>query len=371
MNVPLLKKYWERPSPDIEKFKKVVLRENIEYLPFAELSIDKEIIRFVTENWGGGRKWVEPGKDVESQKSYWKNIIHFYYKMGYDYVPVGRAIEFPSLMRCGVDTALLPKSKREWAPDKGLISCWEDFEKYPWPRVEESSFWFYEFVSENLPEGMGVLACPLGGGVLEYAINVLVGYETLSYLLYDDLKLVEEIFKKIEGILLGSYKLVVGLDRLTGFFQGEDMGHKTGTLFSPDLLRKYILPCHKKAAEIAHRDGLVYILHSCGNIETVMEDLIEEVKIDGKHSFEDTIMPVATFKKKYGKRIAVVGGIDMNKLTSFEEKKLRRYIQNIIQECTSTGGYFLGSGNTVTNYTPIKNYFLMLEEGLRYRKEEN
>jgi len=367
--INLLKKYWENPSPNIEKFKKVVRRENIGYLPFIELGVDEEVMKFISEKYLG-RKWVEPGRDIESQKLYYKNIIHFYYKMGYDYVNLDRVIEFPSLMRKGKDTASLPKTQREWTVNKGLISSWADFEKYPWPEVKESSFWFYEFVSQNLPEGMGILACPLGGGILEYGINILVGYETLCYLLYDDPKLVEAIFEKIGKILLDSYRLtidIVGLDKLVGFFQGDDMGHKTGTLISPELLRKYILPYHKKAAEVTHQNGLVYLLHSCGNIESIMEDLIEDVKIDGKHSFEDTIMPVTIFKKKYGERIAVLGGVDMDKLCRFEEIELRKYVRGILEECMKDGGYALGSGNSIANYVPVKNYLIMLDEGLKFR----
>ena len=37
-------------------------------------------------------------------------------------------------------------------------------------------------------------------------------------------------------------------------------------------------------------------------------DLIEDVKIDGKHSFEEEIMPVTEASRRYGGRIAIIGG---------------------------------------------------------------
>ncbi len=52
------------------------------------------------------------------------------------------------------------------------------------------------------------------------------------------------------------------LRALAGFFQGDDMGFNTGTLMPPDLLRKHVLPWHKKIAALAHEQGLPYILHS-------------------------------------------------------------------------------------------------------------
>jgi len=46
-------------------------------------------------------------------------------------------------------------------------------------------------------------------------------------------------------------------------------------------------------------------------------DLINFVGIDTKPSFEDAIMPVAEVKRKYGGRIAILGGVDVNKLSYY------------------------------------------------------
>ena len=42
---------------------------------------------------------------------------------------------------------------------------------------------------------------------------------------------------------------------------------------------------------MAHDAGKPFILHSCGNLEAVYPDLIDDVGIDAKHSNEDTIAP--------------------------------------------------------------------------------
>lgn len=54
-----------------------------------------------------------------------------------------------------------------------------------------------------------------------------------------------------------------------------------------------------------------------------MEDLINDVKIDAFHSFQDTIIPVGEFKGRYGGRIATLGGVDMDKLCRLDEEGLR------------------------------------------------
>ncbi|MGC8861968.1 MAG: uroporphyrinogen decarboxylase family protein, partial [Armatimonadota bacterium] len=104
-----------------------------------------------------------------------------------------------------------------------------------------------------------------------------------------------------------------------------------------------------------------------GNLGEVMDDLIDYVGIDAKHSFEDAIMPVAEFKRIYGHRIGVVGGVDVGALARMETPDLRRYVRQILEECAPGGGYALGSGNSVANYVKVENYHAMLEEGWRWR----
>ncbi len=365
------------PEPDVEHFKKVILRrEKPRKVHFIELHIDKEIVKYITESILN-RKWIEPSlsTDREGQEACLRNYIEFYYRLGYDSLRLAGEFYFSALLsltsktREGEDTASLSRGERGWAEEgKGIISSWEDFEKYPWPSPEKMDLWPFEFLSKNVPEGMGFWAC-FSSGVFEIAMNDLLGIENLSYLLYDDMELVKAVFNKAGELILECYKRAIGLDKLIGFFQGDDMGFKTGTLVSSDILKKYVLPWHKKFAEFAHQHGLIYLLHNCGYCESIMEDLIEDVKIDGKHSFEDEIMQVSEFKKKYGDRIAVLGGVDVDKMCRLGEEELRRYVGNILNECMSDGGYALGSGNSVANYVPVENFLIMLDEGINWSVE--
>ena len=157
------------------------------------------------------------------------------------------------------------------------------------------------------------------------------------------------------------------MDIVGGIFHGDDMGFRSGTLISPDMLRELVLPWHKKFASLAHRYGKISWFHSCGNTKEIINDLIEDVKIDAYHSFQDGTNPVIEFKKKYGNRLAVLGGVDMDKLCRLDEGNLRYYVRNILDECMIGGRYALGSGNTIANYVPIKNYLIMLEEGIKWK----
>jgi len=357
MQVPL-----ENPSPDFESLKRVLKGERAKKVHFVELGIDKEIKEYITENLLG-KKWIP--LTSESKENYWKQEIYFWYRMGYDYIRVSGGLDFPTKYKESEDTASLSRGKRNWIEEgKGMISSWEEFEEYPWPKLEDMDFSHYEFVSKNLPEGMKIMVCP-SSGVFEIASESLLGFENMAYLLIDHPDLVEATFNKLGETIYTFYQNVIDLENVEGIFQGDDLGFKTSTFLSPSLLRKLVLPWHKKYASLTHKKGKIYWLHCCGNILNIMKDLIEEVKIDAFHSFQDVIIPVKEFKRRYPE-IAVLGGVDVDKLSRLEENDLRKYVKEILEECMPEK-YALGSGNSISNYIPVENYLIMLDEGLNWK----
>jgi uroporphyrinogen decarboxylase len=97
-----------------------------------------------------------------------------------------------------------------------------------------------------------------------------------------------------------------------------------------------------------------------------MDDLIDTVKIDVKHSFEDTIEDVRDLKHTYGQKIALLGGIDIDFLCRSTPEEIRKQVRNTLDICIPGGGYCLGTGNSVANYIPMDNYLAMVDEGMLY-----
>jgi len=95
-----------------------------------------------------------------------------------------------------------------------------------------------------------------------------------------------------------------------------------------------------------------------------MDTLIDDVGIDGKHSYEDAIMPVDQFQERYGTRIACLGGVDINILAAGSADDVRRRTRWLIETCGARGRYAVGSGNSIPSYIPIPNYLAMVDEAL-------
>lgn len=359
----MLKVPLKNPKPDFKEFKKVIKGEKrAKKVHFVELLADQEIINFIIENFFGDRIITF---SPETKEDFLKQQINWWYRMGYDYIRLSGGLKFPGKDRKTDDTALLSKKERSWVEEgRGVINSWEDFEKYPWPDISNIDYSSYEFVSKNLPEGMKMMVCP-SSGVLEISSENLLGFEGMCYLLYENPSLVEVVFNKVGEVIYNFYKNIVELESVEGFFQGDDMGFTTSTIVSPDILRKLVLPWHKRFASLAHKYNKMYWLHCCGNVSILMEDFIKDIKIDAFHSFQDAIIPVGEFKRKYGERIAVFGGVDVDKLCRLEENNLRKYVRKILEECMPYR-YALGSGNSIANYIPVKNYLIMLDEGLKW-----
>jgi uroporphyrinogen decarboxylase len=288
--------------------------------------------------------------------------------LGYDYVLAGvGGLEFDFSWNSAADPGELGrKGGRGFANEtKGPVTSWEEFEDYSWPDLSLADTRELEWYQKNLPDDMCLLG-GLAGHILE-ELSLFMGYESFCISLYEDMELVKAILGKVVALHERYVSLLAGYDRVGAIWGTDDMGFKTGTLASPEHLRELVLPAHKRLASIAHEAGKLYLLHSCGKIEAIMEDLIEDVRIDAKHSFEDTIEDVADAKATYGSRIALLGGIDIDFLCRSDEAAVRARVRSTLERCAGAG-YCLGTGNSVANYVPVDNYLAMLDEGRRWNR---
>ena len=353
-------------EPDWQGLVRCIRREGApDRVHFIELLLDPEVQQEICDRYGLLRKDANPDDPFFEHK---RNLAVQRF-LGYDYVRQGldgMRIDLKELK--ATDTAALQRRNGRAFVDehKGPITTWEEFERFSWPDPEKAGAQSLEWYSENLPEDMCIIG---SGGLAHFAeyITWLMGYETLCYALYDQRDLVAAISDRLREIYEVVIRRILEFDRVKLIWGSDDMGFKSGTLISPDDLREFVLPGHKTMAELSHAAGRPYLLHSCGKIDAIMADLIEDVGIDGKHSFEDTIESVTDAKASYGDRIALLGGMDVDFLCRASEAQIRKRVRETLTACMPGGGYCLGTGNSVANYIPIDNYLTMLDEGRRFQ----
>jgi len=330
---------------------------------FMELFLDDEVQKAICARFGlledleGNDPYFEQKKQIRLQRF-----------LGYDYVSCSlEGLEMRFHETKVKDTARLSRNggRSYMEEGEGPITNWRQFEQYPWPVLAQATARAFEWYEKNLPDDMCVIAFRGFGHFAEH-LSWLMGYETLCYALYDQRDLVRAISDKVIETSRAVLERVLQFKRVKLVWGSDDMGFKTSTLIGPEDLREFVLPGHKLMAQMSHEAGRAYLIHSCGNLKEIMDELIEEVKIDAKHSFEDTIESVIDAKEAYGERIALLGGIDVDFLCRADEQQIRRRVRETLEICQDGGGYCLGTGNTVANYIPVDNYLAMLDEGARF-----
>ena len=205
-------------------------------------------------------------------------------------------------------------------------------------------------------------------GVFE-DLTTLMGFENMAIKSIEEPQLLADTLERLTILAETAIDRSAAHPAVGAVFYGEDMGFKTGTMLSPAFMREYVLPCHKRIVAASHKHGKPFILHSCGQIGALMEDLINVVKIDALHSFQDVIEPVEQAYAKYGDRIAILGGLDMDLLARGSEEQVRARARQILEACAPGGNFAFGAGNSITDFIPTANYYAMLDELYKWNQK--
>ncbi len=334
-----------RYEPDFNQLLRVLRRENPDRPVLFEYFTNGPLNEYLA-----GRKNVDP----ENIDEIIAITIEAFTNAGYDYVTIPS--RFYGAMKFA--TAAHDQKATVSQNDGFMIVDRSTYEAYPWPDPETGDFSAFTRYAPLLQKQMKFIA-PGPGGVLENVIN-LVGFERLCYLLFDDEELVQDVFNSVGSRLLRFYEIVSSLESVGALIVNDDWGFKTQTMLDPDSMHRYLFPWHKKIVETIHNNKKPAILHSCGNLETVMDVIIDELKYDAKHSWEDIICPVEEGWRRWGSRIAILGGIDMDFLIRSTPEEI--YLRSVnLLKITGSKGYALGSGNSIPSFVPIENYLAMIK----------
>lgn len=242
-----------------------------------------------------------------------------------------------------------------------MITGRESFNRYTWPRLDDCDFDIIKRAGAYMPRGMKLI--PFShDGILENTTGIL-GYENLCLMLYEDRQLVEDVFENVGSRIYRYFEKCLEYDQVGAILCNDDWGFKTHTLISPAHLRKYVFPWYRKIVERAHARGKPAILHSCGHYEKIIDDIIHDMKFDGRHSYEDNIIRVEEAYENLKGKIAVLGGIDVDFMTRSQPAEVYRRCRSMLSAARHTGGYALGSGNSVPGFVPMENFLEMLKAG--------
>jgi uroporphyrinogen decarboxylase len=342
-------------GPDIEQFKLTLKRGKADYVPVAELGIHPLIkAKFL-------------GRPIQTLR----DDVDFWHQAGYDYIKLQPVADFNPdklFLQDNENTTLNDDGSvsRNWATEgKGIISSFDDFEKYRFPEKSDFDYSRFEEVRQYLPEGMGVIG---QYGDIFTMVWELMGFEEFSFALYDNPKLIEALFDKIGNLVLSMFEYFAESDNVDVLWYSDDIAYASGLMLSPVVLRQYFFPWLKKIGNLAKSAGKPLIYHTDGALFEVMEDIIE-CGVDALHPIEPQAMAIAEVKQRFGDRLSLIGHVDVDLLSRGTPEQIRDQVQKNIEEAAYNGGYCVGSGNSIPEYVKFENYLAMLAAAKEFGRQ--
>jgi uroporphyrinogen decarboxylase len=342
--------------PDYRNLLQVLNNQRPGRLPLYEHHIDPPFISKAL-----GETIDLSGLTAGELPDYYRKVIGFWKDMTYDGFDFEAAI-------CDI----FPGHGAIMGGMPGPIQTRDDFEKYPWKDIpvifKEKYKPHLDAIRVTLPLGMKAYG-GCGYGIFEGSQD-LVGYEHLCVMQCMDPELFRDLFVRIGDLWVNLWSWLSGnySDIFVFYRMGDDLGHKTSTLLEPDIIRQHILPQLKRVIDIAHSSGKRFLLHSCGCIFPLMDDIIS-LGIDAKHSNEDQIAPFGEWIEKYSDRIGLFGGFDLNVLILEEpDVVFKTILEKGSRYRSRARGYGLGSGNSIPGYVPVDGFLAMVDAVKEIRK---
>jgi len=155
---------------------------------------------------------------------------------------------------------------------------------------------------------------------------------------------------------------------IDGFYFGDDYGGQQGLLMSPDLWRRFFEPRLAKMFAKVKRAGRVVALHSCGNIEAILPDLIN-IGLDIYQTVQPEVYDLKKLKREFGRNLAFLGAISTQRTLPFvAPDELKCIVGNTIDIMAEGGGFIAGPTHRIPADVPVENVLALIETLKKHEK---
>jgi len=239
----------------------------------------------------------------------------------------------------------------------------EEINAYAWPTADELSFETLRAARKLNPD-KAIIAYIGHGGY--FTGTELKGMEEFLMDLGSNPALAHRV---IDHIMDYTRPAVERLCREAGdafdiYYIADDFCTALGPLVSPPMFREFIKPYLKTLADICHRSGKKFLLHTCGSVRTFLPEIID-AGVDILEPIQTSAagMEAEGLKRDFGKDITFYGSIDLiNVLSKGSPEDVRSEVLKNFRILGKGGGFIVGPGHTyIQPDTPLENILTMYE----------
>jgi uroporphyrinogen decarboxylase len=191
-------------------------------------------------------------------------------------------------------------------------------------------------------------------------LYISMGIMDMTVALYEDPDLILEMSEKLCEFWTRSSILAAELG-IDAVFIANDMGMNYQTIISPEYLRSFFLPQFAKQVLETKKAGVKVILHSCGNVRAILDDLVAG-GIDCLNNIQTAAgMDIREIKKTYGDRLALMGNVDATQvMTSNDPAVIEEAVIETIRAASPGGGHILATDHSFHEGIPLENIDIFL-----------
>ena len=195
----------------------------------------------------------------------------------------------------------------------------------------------------------------------------MVGTETLLIAMYEEPEWVVDMFNTYLDCCIHNFEQIWDAGyRFDSIKWPDDMGYKNTTFFSNEMYRELLKPVHKRAVDWAHAKGIYAHLHSCGDIMTRIDDLVD-IGIDALNPLEVKAgMDPLKLKREHGHELVLHGGI--NAVLWDDRDAIIAEIDRMVPALKENGGYVFSSDHSIPNSVSLENFKAIVAEIKRVGK---
>jgi len=130
-------------------------------------------------------------------------------------------------------------------------------------------------------------------------------------------------------------------------------------MISPEMYVQYALPYEKKIVKTAHKSGLAYTLHICGNTDLILEYMLQT----GADAFElDYKTDILKIKDTFCNSATLIGNIDPSGVLAMgSEELVREKTLELLMVYESSNRFILNAGCAIPRDTPSENLKMMID----------
>jgi uroporphyrinogen decarboxylase len=198
------------------------------------------------------------------------------------------------------------------------------------------------------------------GGLFERAWSLCGGFQSYLFYFASDPQFVEELTEKLADYVCALVPQLAGTG-IDGVRVGDDWGFQHHLMVRADTWRKIFKPHYRRIFETIRAHGFVTAMHSCGNLTTLLPDLIE-IGLQVYHPLQPEAMDVAAVKRDFGHDITFWGGLGtQTTLPLGTPADVRREVRARIELFQADGGYILAPAGAISPETPVENVVAFIE----------